>query len=102
MRLVLPGRFRRMPDFDADPPLDSGQKEAGRRLRLLRRIMSEEEEDEGVVVGLAGVGWVVVGGGWWTGLLLVGWFTLVGENRWVSEWRREGGEVAGAWAGGRG
>ena len=94
-----------MPDFDADPPLDSGQKEAGRRLRLLRRIMSEEEEedaDEGVVVGLVGKGAVgLMGGGCWTGLTLVGWVALVGEGWWVSEWRREGGEVAGP-AGGRG
>lgn len=72
VRLVLPARFLRIPDFDDEgPPLDSGQKEAGRRLRLFRRIMSEEE-DEVVVAGLAGAAPAVGAGGCWTGLPLMG------------------------------
>ena len=92
-----------MPDFDDDdgPPLDSGQKEAGMRLRLLRRSVSDEEEG-GVVAGLAGVGVVALAvEGWWTGLLLMVWFPRARKGFWPSECRRTGGEVARG-AGGRG
>lgn len=101
VRLVLPARFLRMPDLDDEPPLDSGQKEAGMRLRLLRRMLSEE--DEVVVAGLTrpAAAAAVVVEICRTGLLLMGWFPLAGEGCWVSECRREGGEVARG-AGGRG
>lgn len=90
VRLELPARFPRMPVFDDDegaPPLDSGQKDAGMRLRLLRRSMSDEEA-WGVVagfVGVAAVAMVVVVEGFWAGLGLMGWFTLALEGFWPSE-----------------